>query len=199
MTPNELAAATAVDYDPFAGAPVAHLVPTTEPQREVWLASRLEPEASLAYNEAVAISLKGLLDVPALEWALQAIVDRHEALRSTFSGDGESLFIADHVNLPLASHDLSLLAPFESDARLMAAYSRIVTTPFDLEHGPLVRAELFRLASDRFVLTIAAHHIVCDGWSFGVIVRDLAMLYAARTGQGPGPAPAHAFSNFALA
>ncbi len=94
MTHNELAAATAVDYDPFAGAPLSRLVPTTAPQREVWLASRLEPEASLAYNEAVSLNLKGLLDVPALEWALQGIVDRHEALRATFSGDGEGLFVA---------------------------------------------------------------------------------------------------------
>ncbi|NID14532.1 non-ribosomal peptide synthetase [Luteibacter yeojuensis] len=198
MTPNELAAATAVDYDPFAGAPLARLVPTTAAQREVWLASRLEPEASLAYNEAVSLNLKGLLDVPALEWALQGIVDRHEALRATFSGDGEGLFVAEHTTLPIAFHDLSLLAPFESDARIQAALSRIVTTPFDLENGPLVRAELFRLAADRHLLTIAAHHIVCDGWSFGVIVRDLAALYAQRTGKGDGPAAAGAFSNFAL-
>ncbi|WP_413626317.1 amino acid adenylation domain-containing protein [Luteibacter sp. Lutesp34] len=199
MTPNELAAATAVDYDPFAGAALTRLVPTTAAQREVWLASRLEPEASLAYNEAISLNLKGLLDVPALEWALQGIVDRHEALRATFSGDGASLFVAEHTTLPIAFHDLSLLAPFESDARIQAALSRIVTTPFDLENGPLVRAELFRLAADRHLLTIAAHHIVCDGWSFGVIVRDLAALYAQRTGKGEGPAPAGAFSNFALA
>jgi amino acid adenylation domain-containing protein len=199
MMPNELAAATAVDYDPFAGTPLTRLVPTTEPQREVWLASRLEPEASLAFNEAVSINLKGLLDVPALEGALQAIVDRHEALRATFSSDGESLFVAERTTLPIAFHDVSLLAPFESDARIMAALNRIVTTPFDLEHGPLVRAELFRLAGDRHLLTIAAHHIVCDGWSFGVIVRDLAALYAQRIGQAPGPADAGAFSNFALA
>ena len=199
MTHNELAAATAVDYDPFAGAPLSRLVPTTAPQREVWLASRLEPEASLAYNEAVSLNLKGLLDVPALEWALQAIVDRHEALRATFSGDGEGLFVAERTTMPIAFHDVSLLAPFESDARIQAAFSRIVTTPFDLENGPLIRAELFRLAADRHLLTIAAHHIVCDGWSFGVIVNDLAALYAQRTTQGPGPAPAGAFSNFALA
>ena len=73
MTPNELAAATAVDYDPFAAAPLSHVLPTTEPQREVWLASRLEPEASLAYNEAVSLDLKGLLDVPALERALKSV------------------------------------------------------------------------------------------------------------------------------
>ncbi|URL60060.1 amino acid adenylation domain-containing protein [Luteibacter flocculans] len=199
MTPNDVTAATAVDYDPFAGAPLARLVPTTPPQREVWLASRLEPEASLAYNEAISLTLKGVLDVPALEWALQRLVERHEALRATFSADGEGLFVAERTTLPLASHDLSLLAPFESDARLQAAFSRIVTTPFDLEHGPLVRAELFRLAADRHLLTLAAHHIVCDGWSFGVIVRDLAALYAQRLGLGPGPAEAGAFSNFALA
>ncbi|SEN38260.1 amino acid adenylation domain-containing protein [Luteibacter sp. UNCMF331Sha3.1] len=199
MTPNELAAATAVDYDPFAGAPLSRLVPTTAAQREVWLASRLEPEASLAYNEAISLTLKGLLDVPALEWALQGLVDRHEALRATFSGDGEGMFVAEHTTMPIAFHDVSLLAPFEIDARLMAAFSRIVTTPFDLENGPLVRAELFRLAHDRHLLTIAAHHIVCDGWSFGVIVRDLAALYAQRTGKGDGPGDAGAFSNFALA
>ncbi|UPG87733.1 amino acid adenylation domain-containing protein [Luteibacter aegosomatis] len=199
MTPQELAAATAVDYDPFAGAPLTRLVPTTAAQREVWLASRLEPEASLAYNEAVTITFRGLPDVPALEGALQDVVDRHEALRATFSGDGEGMFIAERLTLPLAFHDLSLLPPFESDARIMHAYSRIVTTPFDLEHGPLVRAELFRLGDDRHILTIAAHHIVCDGWSFGVIVRDLAALYAQRLDQGTGPAPAGAFSNFALA
>jgi len=199
MMPHELAAATAVDYDPFAGAALSRLVPTTAPQREVWLASRLEPEASLAYNEAISVTFRGLLDVPALEAALQDIIDRHEALRATFSSDGEGLFVNEHVTLPLAYHDVSLLAPFESDARIMAAYSRIVTTPFDLEHGPLVRAELFRLAADRHLLTFAAHHIVCDGWSFGVVVNDLAALYAQRTGKGPGPAAAGAFPDFALA
>ncbi|SKB75737.1 non-ribosomal peptide synthetase [Luteibacter sp. 22Crub2.1] len=198
MISNELAAATAVDYDPFAAAPLSRVLPTTEPQREVWLASRLEPEASLAYNEAVSLTFKGLLDVAALMWALQAVVDRHEALRATLSRDGEGMLVADHTTLPIASHDLSPLPPFESDARLQAAFSRIVTTPFDLEHGPLVRAEIFRLAADRHLLTIAAHHIVCDGWSLGVIVRDLAALYAQRLGKGAGPAPVCAFSTFAL-
>lgn len=199
MTSHELAAATAVDYDPFAGTPLSRLVPTTAPQREIWLASRLEPEASLAYNEAISLTFKGQLDVPALEAALQAIVDRHEALRSTFSGDGEGLFVAEHATLPLVLHDFSLLPPFESDARVMAAFSRIVTTPFDLEHGPLMRAELFRLAADRHLLTLSAHHIVCDGWSFGVVVNDLATLYAQRISGGPSPADAGAFSDFAMA
>ena len=197
MTSHELAA-TAVDYDPFAGASLARLVPTTAAQREVWLASRLEPEASMAYNEAIAITLRGRLDLDALEASLHALVERHEALRATFATDGEGMFVAGHGSLPLARHDLSLLAPFECETKLRQAWSRIVTTAFDLEHGPLVRAELFHLGEDHHILTVAAHHIVCDGWSFGVIVRDLAALYAQRLGQGTGPAPAGAFSNFAL-
>ncbi|MDF4003995.1 amino acid adenylation domain-containing protein [Luteibacter sp. PPL552] len=197
MTPHEGAAATAVDYDPFAGSPPSPAVPTTAAQREVWLASRLDPEASLAYNEAIHLTFRGVPDLPALEAALQDVVDRHDALRATFSEDGEHQFITDRLLLPLVTHDLSRLPPFDSDARLMAAWSRIVTTPFDLVDGPLVRADLFRLADDRHIVTLSAHHIVCDGWSFGVIVRDLAALYAHRTGQGAMPPPASAFSTFA--
>ena len=198
MTSPERATATAVDYDPFTGATLARLAPLTAAQRELWLASHLEPEASLAYNEAIAITFRGTLVLDALEASLHRLVERHEALRSTFSADGEHMFIAAHGRLPLATHDFSLMAAYECETKLRAAWSRIVTTAFDLEHGPLVRAELFRLGDDHHILTLAAHHIVCDGWSFGVIVRDLAALYAQGTGKGQGPAPAGAFSNFAL-
>lgn len=198
MTSPERATATAVDYDPFTGATLARLAPLTAAQRELWLASHLEPEASLAYNEAIAITFRGPLVLDALEASLHRLVERHEALRSTFSADGEHMFIAAHGRLPLATHDFSLMAAYECETKLRAAWSRIVTTAFDLEHGPLVRAELFRLGDDHHILTLAAHHIVCDGWSFGVIVRDLAALYAQGTGKGQGPAPAGAFSNFAL-
>jgi len=73
---------TAVDYDPFADAALASVVPATAAQREIWLAAKLEPEASLAYNESVSIRLSGELDVAALHAALQGVVDRHEALRA---------------------------------------------------------------------------------------------------------------------
>ena len=190
--------ATAVDYDPFADAALARVVPTTEPQREIWLAAKLEPEASLAYNESVSLRLTGDLDVAALQGALRQLTDRHEALRASLSADGGELHIAAGMDLPCPVRDLTPLGDVERNAEIPGTLRRVVTTPFDLEHGPLVRAELLRLSEQEHLLVFTAHHIVCDGWSFGVIVRDLAALYAQRTGRGGDLAPPGSFSDFAL-
>ena len=190
---------TAVDYDPFADVALARVVPATESQREIWLAAKLEQEASLAYNESVSIRLSGELDVAALQAALQGVVDRHEALHATLSADGNELCIAVHVELDCAVRDLSGLDEASRGKHISTALELAVTTPFDLEHGPLVRAQLLRLSAQEHLLIFTAHHIVCDGWSFGVITRDLAALYAQRIGQGEGPAPADAFTDYALA
>src|SRR6187549_3267180 len=85
---------TAVDYDPFAATSVARVVPTTEAQREMWLADRLGRDASLAYNESVTLHIEGALNVPALQSALRDLANRHEALRALISDDGLSLFIS---------------------------------------------------------------------------------------------------------
>ncbi|HKT29383.1 non-ribosomal peptide synthetase [Dyella sp.] len=190
---------TAVDYDPFAEAALARVVPATASQREIWLAAKLEQEASLAYNESVSIRFSGELDVAALQAALQGVVDRHEALRSTLSVDGNELCIATYVELDCIVHDLCGLNEADRNGSVAEALRVAVSTPFDLEHGPLVRAQLLRLAAQEHLLIFTAHHIVCDGWSFGVIVRDLAALYAQQLGQGAGPAPADAFADYAAA
>ena len=198
-TPLSTTAPVAVDYDPFAGAALARVVPATAPQREVWLASTLEPAASLAYNESISLRLKGTLNAAALQTALQQLLDRHEALRATLGNDGEELYIAAQQELPCPVHDLSALGATEQDAEIAATLQRAVTTPFDLDNGPLVRAELLRLGPQDHLLVFTAHHIVCDGWSFGVIVRDLAALYASQLGIGSEPGPASLFGDYALA
>ncbi len=198
MSPNDTTTATAVDYDPFAEVALARVVPTTEPQREIWLAAKLEPEASLAYNESVSLRLSGELDVAALKAALQQLTDRHEALRASLSADGEELHIAATLELPCPVRDLTSLGETERDSEIATTLHRVVVTPFDLEHGPLVRAELLRLAAQEHLLVFTAHHIVCDGWSFGVIVRDLAALYAQRIGRGGDLASPDPFTDFAL-
>ena len=81
---------TAVDYDPFAGEVFARVVPTTEPQREVWLADHLGREASLAYNESICLRFFGALHIDALRQALQDLVQRHESLRATIRPTGRS-------------------------------------------------------------------------------------------------------------
>ncbi|HUH30747.1 MAG TPA: amino acid adenylation domain-containing protein [Rhodanobacter sp.] len=200
MNPNDnLAKTTAVDYDPFADAALARVAPSTEPQREIWLAAKLEPDASLAYNESISLHLSGELDGSALQSALQGLLDRHEALRASLSADGEELHIAAQLDFPCPLRDLSQLDEAARETEIAATLHRVVVTPFDLERGPLVRAELLRLAAHEHLLVFTAHHIVCDGWSFGVIVRDLAALYAQQTGHGDGPAPAEAFTDFSMA
>jgi len=204
MNPNDPsqlpdADAIAVDYDPFAGAVLARVAPATAPQREVWLASTLEPEASLAYNESVSLRLHGELNVDALQTALQQLMERHEALRATFANDGSELCIAAQQDLPCPLRELSWLGPDEQQAEIEATLVRVVSEPFNLDTGPLVRAELLRISSQEHLLVFTAHHIVCDGWSFGVIVRDLAALYAQQIGQGQDLPPADTFAEYALA
>ena len=200
MSPNDtIIVATAVDYDPFADVDLARVVPTTEPQREIWLASQLEQDASLAYNESVSLRFSGELNVAALQAALHQLVERHEALRSRLSADGEKLHIAARMDLPCPVRHLAVLDEVARDAEITAVLRQAVVTPFDLEHGPLVRAELLQLAERDHLLVFTAHHIVCDGWSFGVIVRDLAALYSRQVGGGDEVAQAGSFGDFALA
>lgn len=189
----------AKEFDPFAQPALARVVPATEPQREIWLAAKLAPEASLAYNEAVTLRLRGTLDAVALHAAVGALAERHDALRATFGADGAEMYFAEHVDVPWAERDLAA-DPAGADAALAAAMRAAVETPFDLEHGPLFRAELLRLRADEHVLLLSAHHIVCDGWSWGVLVDGLAAGYRrARAGtQAAGAAP-ESFADFALA
>ncbi|MBB3228584.1 amino acid adenylation domain-containing protein [Luteibacter sp. Sphag1AF] len=199
MTPNDVMAATqAVDYDPFAGVALARVVPTTAPQREIWLASTLSEEGSLAYNESVSLELTGPLDTTALVAALADLVTRHEALRATVSVDGEELCIAQERDLPCPLVDLATLDAAAQAAAIQAALDDAVTTPFDLEHGPLLRASLLRRGPLHHVLVLTAHHIICDGWSFSVLMNDLATLYGARVADGFAPAPADSFAAYAM-
>lgn len=192
---------TEVDFDPFATPELARAVPTTDAQRELWLADQLGREASLAFNESISLHLKGTLNLQRLQDSLLALSDRHESLRSTFSADGMSMLISPRGALQAVLVDLSdLEAQARSDA-LARLHLDAVRTPFDLVNGPLVRSSLVRLGENTHELVITAHHIVCDGWSFGVISRELMALYRAfSTGQSAtNLPPADSFGDYVLA
>ena len=202
MNPDSLAPAalTAVDYDPFATVALTRVVPSTEAQREIWLAAQLGDEASLAFNESVSLRLRGRLDTEALHGALHDLIGRHDALRATFGPDGETLCVLDRPELPLPLVDLGGPDDATRDAALAGRLRSVVETPFVLEQGPLLRAELLRLGPDDHLLLLTAHHIVCDGWSWWVMVRELAALYGVRTGtSGESLPPAESFADYALA
>ncbi|WP_206859395.1 non-ribosomal peptide synthetase [Lysobacter changpingensis] len=191
---------TAVDYDPFADGPLARVAPTTEPQREVWLADQLGRDASLAYNESISLDFRGPLDADALREALRGLVARHDILRANFGPDGKTLCVADERAIELSLTDLSALEDAARDARIAAHAREAVETPFDLDHGVLFRAQLLRLSDDHHHLVLTAHHIVCDGWSWWVIVRELGALYSQARGHASQTLPpAESFADYALA
>ena len=197
--PRPLPQVTAVDYDPFATSEIARTVPSSPAQREIWLATRLSPEASLAYNESVSLRFRGDLDLAAMRGALQDLVARHDALRSTFSSDGLTLCVSSTLPFEAPLLDLSTLASAEGEARLDQRLVHHVLEPFSLERGPLVRAEIVRRSREDHVVILSAHHIVCDGWSFWVLTRELAAFYEARTrGVAASLPKAESFADYAL-
>lgn len=174
------ASATAVDYDPFAdGETLARVVPATEAQREIWLACQLGGDATLAYNESISLRLRGALDPSRLQAAVQGLVDRHDALRATLGADGQDLFIADRLTLTVPLTTVDAVTPAQRADAIRQLAQEQVDTPFDLERGPLLRAQIVQFDPTEWVLILTAHHIICDGWSFGVLVNELAQLYAA--------------------
>ncbi|HEY0097576.1 MAG TPA: condensation domain-containing protein, partial [Pyrinomonadaceae bacterium] len=150
-------------------------------QQRLWFLNQLEPD-SVAYNIPAALRLEGVLDISALERSLSEIVRRHEALRTTFvtTKDGEPIQIiqtAHAVELPL--FDLSQLEPAEREKRAQQLVAREAALPFDLARGPLLRAGLIRLAAEEHIALLTMHHIISDGWSLGVLVKEVSVLYEA--------------------
>jgi amino acid adenylation domain-containing protein len=190
------AALTNVGHDPLG----ARVILSTERQREVWLTAKSGTEALLACNESITLRLRGTLDRGALNGALQDLVDRHDALRASFSADGETFRVRERNGIDLPLEDLSRLEIAERDVAVAAHVQLAVKTPFVLEHDSLFRAELLRCASDDHMLSLSAHPSICDLWSWRIIVRELAILYAARRGVPTEPlAPAASFADYAFA
>ncbi|MCP5155131.1 MAG: amino acid adenylation domain-containing protein [Ectothiorhodospiraceae bacterium] len=162
--------------------------PLSDAQRRLWLLSRVRPGGT-EYNLVRVLRLRGPLDPVALERALVALAERHEALRTTFVAvDGEPMqHIAARPTLALERIELAGLAPAERAARVESLAAEAYATPFDLERGPLARARLARLDRAEHVLVLAMHHLVYDGWSVGVLLRDLGHLYRRERGASVEP------------
>jgi acyl transferase domain-containing protein/non-ribosomal peptide synthetase component F len=153
--------------------------PLTAAQMEIWFASQMSDGASSAYSETRLLHFRGPLQVAALQKALKRLTDRHEALRAVISSDGQEQRITPRIELKVPLIDLTPLGEREREARLEAGEAREAGLPFDLIKGPLLRAQIVRLSADYHVLMFTIHHIVCDGGSWGVLLRDLALLYSA--------------------
>ncbi|WP_122630797.1 non-ribosomal peptide synthetase, partial [Pseudomonas viridiflava] len=161
-------------------------MPLSFAQQRLWFLAQMDG-GNEAYNIPMALSLEGALDVTALTRALARIVERHETLRSRFVASGDSaqvLFVPTPADARLLVEDIRH-APLSLEACLRAE----AVAPFDLAHGPLIRAHLLQVADERHVLLLTVHHIVADGWSMGVLTQELLALYPAFCQEQPDPLP----------
>lgn len=160
---------------PTNGVPI----PLTESQREIWMSHQFGGMAAAAFNECGTLDLNGPLNVSALNLAWSDLVQRHDALRLRFARDGASFTVIDG-EMPMPEL-LDFSTQSDPKAALKALVAEEGETPFDITAEPPVRATLVKLAEALHVFVITAHHIVADGWSFGVMLSDLAALYSAAT------------------
>ncbi|WP_241778689.1 non-ribosomal peptide synthetase [Streptomyces sp. AcH 505] len=207
MADGAAALASASAPDDTAAIPVAardgRPLPLSFAQRRLWFLDQLEPGRA-EYLIPMGLRISGPLDVPALEASLSELVARHEVLRTRFVTDGDGTpgqLVDEPRPLPLAVHDLRSVA--DAGAREEAAVALVDTEgfrPVDLATGPMVRALLVRLGDEDHLLSLTIHHIAFDGWSVGVLSRELTTLYTARvTGVAAGlPEPPLQYADFAV-
>jgi amino acid adenylation domain-containing protein len=178
-------------------APVQTIVPSPDAsaplsyaQQRLWVLHQLDPRTS-AYRIPGALRLEGMLDVSALGQALNAIVARHEALRSTFGMEqGQPCqMVAPFAPFPLPVTDLAATPADTREAVLWSQMEAVIRRPFDLTTDLLLRPALYRLEETTHVLLFVFHHIASDGWSTGVFLRELQALYTAFAQGQPSPLP----------
>jgi len=159
--------------------------PVSFAQQGLWYQAELEP-GNPAYHVPIALRLRGAIDPAALMAALDAIAARHEILRTTFALDGAELIQVIHpgVRLPFREESIG-----DGEEELARRIHEEIHEPFDLLRGPLLRSVLFRRSSADDVLLMTLHHLVTDGWSLGIMVKELAAFYRSSTGSDAEPLP----------
>ena len=190
------------EHEQAAQAPAApesnRYSPLSYAQERLWFLHQLEG-ATNAYNMPIGARLRGPIDAAALERSLREVVRRHAALRTTFrSRDGDAVAVqAAESSVELEQLDLRGHAEPEAEAeRLVDA---LISAPLELERGPLMRALLVRIAEQEHILELVFHHMICDGWSHVVVLRELSALYGAYSrGETPDlPAPRIQYPDYA--
>jgi amino acid adenylation domain-containing protein len=173
-------AGNAVTVPPLQAVNRSGKLPLSFAQQRLWFIDQLEPE-STAYNIPAAVRLRGELNVEALRRSFAEVVQRHEVLRTTFvaeAGEPQQVIGAGwEIDLPVV--DLHDLPEAERETAARAWAGRQAAQPFVLSEGPLLRLALARLSEDEHVLAVTMHHIISDGWSVGVLIREVSALYEA--------------------
>ncbi len=166
-------------------------IPLTEAQKELWVLTQLGEEASRAYNDSVVLKLGGRFDLEAMRNAIRNVVNRHEALRTTFSAEGDYQEIYPSISIDVPLTDVSQLQGKEREQRIREVFLSEANQVFDLVHGPVLRARIIKTDEDVHLVVLTAHHIVTDGVSNGILLQEIGSLYSdysrGETGSLPEP------------
>ncbi|MBV1882189.1 MAG: amino acid adenylation domain-containing protein [Pseudomonadales bacterium] len=165
------------EFDPFAGGEILRVSSTTGPQQEIIASAQMSDVANTAFNEAVSLTVKGSLDLLRLEACFDTLIERHDILRATFSRRGDELCLQETRNLTIDFEDLRSLDETTQKLEIADLWQNIAISPMNLEEGPLLFVWLKQLEADVYELIIVVHHIVCDGWSLGLLLNQLSELY----------------------
>ncbi|UZW58360.1 non-ribosomal peptide synthetase [Lysobacter enzymogenes] len=165
-------------------------LPLSFAQQRLWFLDQMEPGSSF-YNMPAAVRLRGELSATALRRSIEEIVRRHESLRTRFGDRQGQAFqsIGADASVALPLLDLSALPEAEREPEARRAAMAEFTRPFDLARGPLIRMLLIKLEDDDHIALLSMHHIVSDGWSIGIFVREFTALYAAYSRGEASPLP----------
>jgi len=163
-------------------------LPLSFAQERLWFLNQLEP-GSPVYNISISFHITGHIDMAILKQSINEIVRRHEILRTTFTSlNGKPIqVIAPVLDLPLSVVDLSDLYKMEQGEKVKQIISRTTQCPYDLRQGPLLRVTLLQLDEKEYILIVAMHHIITDGWSMSIFFRELELLYEALSANKRSP------------
>ena len=155
-------------------------LPLSFAQQRLWFLAQLEPD-NPTYNIPEALSLQGKLDIGVLTQTLETIIERHEILRTNFTtvGDRPVQVVHPQINLELPAIDLTSLPAIEREEKVTELTEQEALKPFDLERDSLLRVTLIKLGEQEHIIFFTMHHIISDGWSTGILVREVAALYRA--------------------
>ncbi|MEP4546049.1 MAG: amino acid adenylation domain-containing protein [Saccharospirillum sp.] len=184
-------------FNPFAGGELSRVAPTTGPQREIIASAQISDVANTAFNEAVSVRLSGHLNADLLRRCFDDLIAKHDILRATFSRNGTEICLHDTSSFELDYEDISDRSSSEQEATIRDLWKNIAISPMNLEEGPLFAAWLKKLDSTTHELILAAHHIICDGWSFGLVLSELSQSYGNSRSQTNTSADAISFFDYA--
>ncbi|BAY65337.1 peptide synthetase [Calothrix brevissima NIES-22] len=179
-----------LDFDQqlISSIPRAENLPLSFAQQRLWFLAQLEPDSS-SYNISVAVRLQGKLNLAALQQSFQEIINRHEALRTSFQTvDGQPIqIIAPSLDFAISIISLDECSLWEQEKQIRHLTTQAAQQPFDLTKSPLLRVTLVQLHPEEYIILLTIHHIVSDAWSMGILVEEFVALYSAFCQGKPSP------------